>query len=202
MIKNQEQNRLYRPEADRWQKNNNSSIKPVVAVGIGAALFFVLGRFVAIPSPVPNTNISLQYAVLGLLAAMYGPVAGGLIGFIGHALIDLSWGGIPWWSWVIASAFTGVVVGLFAKKLNLQEGDFNKGKVITYTISNVIAHLIAWIVVAPVLDILIYAEPVKKVFAQGAFAAISNIITAVVVGGLLVLAYTKTIAKKGSLDKE
>ena len=52
-------------------KNNN--IKTFVAIGIGAALFFVLGRFVAIPSPVPNTNISLQYAVLGLLAAMYGP---------------------------------------------------------------------------------------------------------------------------------
>ena len=32
-------------------KNNNSSIKTFVAVGIGAALFFVLGRFVAIPSP-------------------------------------------------------------------------------------------------------------------------------------------------------
>ena len=55
---------------------------------------------------------------------------------------------------------------------------------------------------APVLDILIYAEPAKKVFAQGAFAAVSNIITAVVVGGLLVLAYTRTIAKKGSLDQE
>ena len=181
-------------------KNSNS--KTFVAVGIGAALFFVLGRFVAIPSPVPNTNISLQYAVLGLLAAMYGPVAGGLIGFIGHALIDLSWGGIPWWSWVIASAFTGVVVGLFAKKLNVQEGDFNKRKVATFAIANVAAHAIAWIVVAPVLDILIYAEPANKVFAQGAFAAVSNIITAVVVGGLLVLAYTRTIAKKGSLDKE
>lgn len=67
----------------------NNSIQTVVAVGIGAALFFVLGRFVAIPSPVPNTNISLQYAVLALLAAMYGPFAGGLIGFIGHTLIDL-----------------------------------------------------------------------------------------------------------------
>mgnify|MGYP000363886759 FL=1 len=76
----------------------NTSIKTVVAIGIGAALFFVLGRFVAIPSGVPNTNISLQYAVLGLLAAMYGPLAGGLIGFIGHTLIDLSWGGSPWWS--------------------------------------------------------------------------------------------------------
>ena len=128
-------------------KNNN--IKTFVAVGIGAALFFVLGRFVAIPSPVPNTNISLQYAVLGLMAAMYGPVAGALIGFIGHALIDLSWGGIPWWSWVIASAFTGVVVGLFAKKLNVQEGDFNKRKVATFAIANVAAYAIAWIVVAP-----------------------------------------------------
>ena len=115
-------------------KNNNSSIKTVVAVGIGAALFFVLGRFVAIPSPVPNTNISLQYAVLALLAAMYGPVAGGLIGFIGHTLIDLSWGGSPWWSWVIASAFVGVAVGLFSKKLNLQEGEFSKKQVALFAL--------------------------------------------------------------------
>ena len=168
---------------------NNSSIKTVVAVGIGAALFFVLGRFVAIPSPVPNTNISLQYAVLALLAAMYGPVAGGLIGFIGHALIDLSWGGSPWWSWVITSAF-------------VQEGEFGKGKVAAFVVSNVIAHVIGWVVVAPVLDILIYAEPANKVFAQGVFAAVSNTVTGVIVGGLLILAYTKTIAKKGSLDQE
>ena len=31
------------------------SVKSVVAIGIGAALFFVLGK-VAIPSPVPNTR--------------------------------------------------------------------------------------------------------------------------------------------------
>lgn len=73
-----------------------SNVTTIVAIGIGAALFFVLGRFVAIPSLVPNTNISLQYAVLALLAILYGPVAGGLIGFIGHTLIDLSWGGSPW----------------------------------------------------------------------------------------------------------
>ena len=97
----------------------NSSIKTVVAVGIGAALFFVLGRFVAIPSGIPNTNISLQYAILGMLAALYGPVAGGLIGFIGHTLIDLSRGGSPWWSWVIASTLVGVIVGLVSKKLAL-----------------------------------------------------------------------------------
>ena len=169
--------------------NNKNSVKTVVAVAIGAALFFVLGRFVAIPSGIPNTNISLQYAVLGLLAAMYGPVAGGLIGFIGHTLIDLSWGGSPWWSWVIASTFVGIVVGLFAKKLNVNEGEFSKKDVVTYAIANV-------------LDILIYAEPVDKVFAQGAMAAVANILTAVIVGALLIAAYTKTIAKKGSLEKQ
>ena len=180
----------------------NSSIKTVVAVGIGAALFFVLGRFVAIPSGIPNTNISLQYAILGMLGGMYGPVAGGLIGFIGHTLIDLSWGGSPWWSWVIASAFVGVVVGLFAKKLAIEEGSFGKKEVITFAIANVVANVVAWLGIAPVLDILIYAEPASKVFAQGAMAAVVNSLTAVIVGALLVVAYTKTIAKKGSLDQE
>lgn len=172
----------------------NTSIKTVVAIGIGAALFFVLGRFVAIPSGVPNTNISLQYAVLGLLAAMYGPLAGGLIGFIGHTLIDLSW--------VIASAFVGVVVGLFSKKIAIEEGTFGKKEVITFAIANVVANVVAWLGIAPVLDILIYAEPAGKVFAQGAMAAVVNSLTAVIVGALLAAAYAKTIAKKGSLDKE
>ena len=58
------------------------SVKSIVAIGIGAALFFVLGRFVSIPSPVPNTNISVQYGLLAFLAVVYGPVAGALIGFI------------------------------------------------------------------------------------------------------------------------
>ena len=47
------------------------SVKTIVAIGIGAALFFVLGRFVAIPSPVPNTNISLQYGILAFIAAVF-----------------------------------------------------------------------------------------------------------------------------------
>ena len=177
----------------------NSSIKTVVAVGIGAALFFVLGRFVVIPSPIPNTNVSLQYAILGMLAAMYGPVAGG---FIGHTLIDLSWGGSPWWSWVIASTLVGVIVGLVSKKLALSEGDFGKGKMVLFAVANVVANAISWLLVAPGLDILIYAEPADKVFTQGAFAAIVNSLTAVIAGGLLVAAFCKTIAKKGSLDKE
>ena len=95
------------------------SVKTIVAIGIGAALFFVLGRFVAIPSPVPNTNISVQYGLLAFLAAVYGPLAGALVGLIGHALIDFSYGWGVWWSWVIASGVFGLLMGLAAKLLRL-----------------------------------------------------------------------------------
>ena len=180
----------------------NNSIKTVVAIGIGAALFFVLGRFVIIPTGIPNTNLTLQYAILGMLAAIFGPAAGLLTGFIGHTLIDLSWGGSPWWSWVLASAFVGVVVGLFAKKVKISEGEFGKKEIITFAIANIVANVLAWIVIGPVLDIVIYAEPANKVFAQGAMAAVVNCVASIVVGSLLAVAYAKTIAKKGSLDKE
>ena len=101
----------------------NNSVKTIVAIGIGAALFFVLGRFVAIPSPVPNTNISSQYGLLAFMAALFGPVAGLLIGLIGHALIDFSYGWGIWWSWVIASACFGFLMGLVSKRIRLADGE-------------------------------------------------------------------------------
>lgn len=181
---------------------NISSIKNVVAVGIGAALFLVIGRFVAIPSPIPNTTISLQYALLALFAVIYGPVTGGLIGLIGHTLMDLSWGGSPWWSWVLASAFVGLLVGCSAKKVKIEDGEFGAGKKIIFVLANVIAHAVAWGVIAPTLDVLIYAEPANKAYVQGFFASISNMLTGSVVGGLLIASYAKTIIKTGSLDME
>ena len=181
-------------------KNNN--IKTFVAVGIGAALFFVLGRFVAIPSPVPNTNISLQYAVLGLMAAMYGPVAGGLIGFIGHALIDFSYGWGIWWSWVIASGVFGLLMGLAAKVLKMDEAEMGKKGLIKFNLAQVVCHLICWFLVAPVLDVYMMGEPWDKLLAQGLVAGVANAVTTAIVGSLLCVAYASTKTKAGSLSKE
>ena len=172
-----------------------------VAIGIGAALFFVLGRFVAIPSPVPNTNISLQYGLLAFMAALFGPLAGALIAFIGHALIDFSYGWGVWWSWVIASAVAGLIMGVLTKKISLEKS-FGKKQIITFDVSQVIAHLVAWVVVAPVLDILIYAEPANKVFVQGLVGGLANIVTTAIVGTLLAVAYNAAKPKAGSLRKE
>ena len=180
---------------------NQLSIKSIVAIGIGAALFFVLGRFVAIPSPVPNTTINIQYGILSVFSIIYGPVVGILTGFIGHTLIDLSWGS-PWWSWIIASGVFGLIAGLAKKNANIESGNFGGKQIAAFNIFQVLGHVAAWVVVAPVLDILIYNEPVEKLFAQGAFAAVSNSISTAIVGSIILVAYAKTRTKEGSLNKE
>ncbi len=177
------------------------SVKSIVAIGIGAALFFVLGRFVAIPSPVPNTSISVQYGLLAFMSVVYGPIAGGLIGFIGHTLIDLTYGS-PWFSWIIASAVFGVLMGLAAKLLKLEESEMGKKGLIKFNAAQVVAHVICWGAVAPALDILLYQEPVEKLFAQGLMAGVSNAVTTAIVGSLLCVAYAATKTKAGSLSKE
>lgn len=181
-------------------KKSSLSIKNIVAIGIGSAVFLVLGRFASIPSGIPNTNFELSYAFLSLMAVIYGPLSGFLIGFIGHALKDMLFYGSPWFSWVLASSFIGLIVGLSSKYINLEK--FDKKAIIKFNICQVISNLISWIVIAPSLDIIIYSEPVNKVFIQGTMASITNILTVGVIGTSLILLYSKSLVKKGSLSKE
>ena len=178
------------------------SVKTIVAIGIGAALFFVLGRFAAIPTPIPNVTISLQYPVLAVMALIFGPVAGLLIGLIGHFLVDLVAGWGVWWSWVICSGIFGLLIGLLGQKVRLDEGEFGTKGAIAFNVTQAVAHLISWAVLAPVLDILIYSEPANKVFVQGIVSAIGNLVTTGIVGTILCFAYVAARPKKGSLKKE
>ena len=180
----------------------NSAVKSIVAIGIGAALFFVCGRFIAIPCPIPNVTINIQYGVLAFLAAAFGPIVGLLAGLIGHALIDFSWGWGVWWSWVFATAIFGLIVGAFKKLYGVDKGEFGGKQIVRFNVTQLIAHIIAWGIVAPALDILMYAEPASKVFLQGLVAGASNIVTTAIVGTILCIAYAAAKPKKGSLKEE
>ena len=182
--------------------NKKFGIKEVVATGIGTAIFVALTEIQIPIGFIPNTSLQPRAAFLAFFAAVFGPVVGGIIGLLGHALGDALFYGSVWWSWVFPDALFGIVMGLFVKKYMIRDGGFGKKEIVLFNIVQVVANAVAWIILAPVLDIVIYAEPANKVFAQGVFAAVSNTVTGVVVGGLLILAYTKTIAKKGSLDQE
>jgi energy-coupling factor transport system substrate-specific component len=177
------------------------SVKTVVAIGIGSALMFVLMRFVAVPSGVPNTYLNLGIAILSIFAAIFGPLAGLLIGFIGHTLVDLTWGGV-WWSWVIADAVYGLFIGIFYKLYRLEEGEFGIKQAVIFNGFQIAANIIAWVGIAPTLDILVYQEPSDKVYLQGLVSAGLNILVVLILGTLLAFAYSRTKTKTASLKEE
>ena len=177
-------------------------IKHVVAMGIGTALFVVLTNVQIPVGFIPNTALQTRAAVLAFFSAIFGPVVGGAIGLIGHALGYAVFYGSVWWSWVFPDAVFGIIVGLFAAKYKVKEGSFGGKEIGLFNIVQVVANALAWILVAPVLDIVIYAEPVKKVFTQGVTAFVANVIIIGILGTLLLVAYSKVGAKSGSLSKE
>ena len=177
-------------------------IKEVVAIGIGTALFVALTQ-VQIPLGfIPNTSLQPRAALLAFMAAVFGPVVGGAVGLIGHALGDALFYGSIWWSWVFPEVVFGVIMGVFAKKFAIKAGDFDKKAIVLFNVVQVVANAIAWIAVAPILDIVIYAEPANKVFVQGIFAFIGNIVIVAILGTLLAAGYSKVGAKSSSLSKE
>lgn len=177
-------------------------IKEVVATGIGVALFIVLTEIQVPLVIVPNTALQPRMAVLAFLSAVFGPVVGAIVGFLGHALGDALFYGSVWWSWVVPEAVVGALIGIFAKKYAIKEGGFKGKNILLFNIVQIVANAIAWIIVAPVLDIVIYAEPANKVFAQGALAFLGNIVIIAILGTLLSVGYSNIFAKSGSLEKE
>ena len=175
--------------------------RTIVAIGIGAALFMLLFMYVKVPSPIPETSFMTAFGLGAFMAALFGPIAGGLIQFIGHALSDAIQYGSPWWSWVIASGVSGFIFGFAYNRTRIEEGIFKGKDILVFNVIQIIGNVVAWLVIAPVLDILIYQEPVSLVFAQGAVAALLNSISAGVFGTLLLIAYSATRTKKGSLSK-
>lgn len=183
-------------------KTKGLSVKNVVAIGIGSAIYVILARFTSIPTPIPNTNIELVFPFLAFFAVIYGAKVGFTVGFIGHALSDFIMYGQTWWSWVLATGIFGLIIGLSSKKLDIKNGIFGVKQTIFFNIIQILANIIAWVVIAPIGDILIYSEPANKVFIQGISSALSNGITILIIGTLLLRAYAGTKIKKGSLRKE
>lgn len=176
------------------------SIKDVVAIGVGAALFVVIAM-IPIPAPAPNTSIQLQFALQALFSVIFGPIVGFLMGVIGHAIKDAMSGGL-WWTWIISSGLFGLFVGLFRKQIGDLKGEVTKKELIVFNVVQVIANLLIWGLIAPVGDVLIYHDNPNKVFLQGVVAGSVNALVVAIAGSFLLIAYARTQTKDGSLSKD
>ena len=90
------------------------SIKDVVAIGVGAALFVVIAML-QIPAPAPNTSIQLQYALQALFSVVFGPIVGflmGLIAPVGDVLIYKESANKVFLQGVVAGSFNALTVAV------------------------------------------------------------------------------------------
>ena len=173
----------------------NATVKRIGTIAAGSVLFFLLGRYVTIPSPIPTVNICVQYGLLAFLAVVCGPLTGSITGLIGHILIDLS-GGQMFWSWIIATTAFGGLLGVLANVTRLDPAHRDREMLVHFNLCQVATHVVCWAGIAPVLDILFYNENMDTIFAEGLTAALSNAVTTAIVGSSMLAIYAVFKARR------
>lgn len=163
------------------KKREIFSTKNVVAIGIGAALYSVLSG-VAIPVG-PNTSFRIAIALLTIFGAIFGPVVGFFVGFVGHALNDMIMWGSVWFSWVFLSAMIGLFGGMITldNDFSLELGDIKKKHIVKMYIYAILGMIFAGLA-AYIGDVYFYGEPAKKVWIQIALATATNFIVTASLG--------------------
>ena len=177
----------------------NATVKRIGTIALGSVLFFLLGRYVTIPSPIPTVNICVQYGLLAFLAVACGPLTGSMTGLIGHILIDLS-GGQMFWSWILATAAFGGLLGVLANVTRLDPAHRDREMLVHFNLCQVATHVVCWAGIAPVLDILFYNENMDTIFAEGLTAALSNAVTTAIVGSSMLAIYAVLKARRAKKD--
>ena len=177
----------------------NATVKRIGTIAAGSVLFFLLGRYVTIPSPIPTVNICVQYGLLAFLAVVCGPLTGSITGLIGHILIDLS-GGQMFWSWILATAAFGGLLGVLANVTRLDPAHRDREMLVHFNLCQVATHVVCWAGIAPVLDILFYNENMDTIFAEGLTAALSNAGTTAIVGSSMLAIYAVLKARRAKTD--
>ncbi|QIL50990.1 ECF-type riboflavin transporter substrate-binding protein [Weissella coleopterorum] len=169
-------------------------IKWIFALSVSILFFAWLMRTFHAPLGVMHTQINIAMAWLAFVTSIFGPIFGLMVGLLGHALQDYLLLDNAWWSWVIADGLFGLLLGLVTQRLQLIFSPLTWQKIIAFNVWQGLANIIAWIVIAPLGDILIYGSKAKLVFQQGLYAGIANFIV-IAIGGTLLIMIANSLVK-------
>ena len=168
-------------------------------IAAGSVLFFLLGAFVSIPSPIDTVNICVQYGLLAFLSVVCGPLTGAVTGLLGHICIDL-YAGELCWSWILASAAFGGLLGVLSNVTHMRAHSQDREMLIRFNLAQVATCVVCWAGIAPVLEILLYSESMDRIFEQGLTAALSNAVTTAIVGSSMLAIYAVLKARRAKKD--
>ncbi|MCQ2591155.1 MAG: ECF-type riboflavin transporter substrate-binding protein [Treponema sp.] len=185
-------------------KNNllKNSFITLGAIIVGVGLFILLGVFCTIPSPILGKSIVFQYSILAAIAAVFGPVAGTITGFLGHFCISKVVLSFPYWSYIIASTLFGLVMGCSWFLLKLNKQAFTIKTAVIFNLWQIVSNALVWLVIAPLLDNLIYKNDFKIFFNDSLHIFIVNIIVTLFCGTIFTYIFSLIFKTKKNKKSE
>ncbi len=179
------------------------SVKSVVIIAIGAALYGIGGLPIFGVPIFAETTLKPAMAILAIFAALYGPIVGFLIGFLGHWITDLFAGWGVWMTWVLGSGIVGIVIGFFPKltKEKIEEGLFGTREIVIFIVLAFIGNFVGYSISA-FLDYVLYAEPASKVIAQQLIISSTNTVLIAIIGSIVLALIAKRRREGSNLTEE
>ena len=151
--------------------------RTIVAVAIGAALFWVLRNYGGIPV-FTNTSLTTAMIVPVVVGALYGALPAAVAAGVGNVIADLIGGWGLWFDWSVGNLVAGCFVGFGAFVLMRR---FNVKNVILYIMLVVLGNAVAFGVVTP---------------------SLSNILVEVVIGLPVLYMLAKRTSARSNLEEE
>jgi len=172
-------------------KHNILSAHKIIGSIVGLIGFVLLFKYVGITVATSTMPLNLAGAWLALMTAIFGPLAGAFIAFFGHTIADLSVSGTAWWTWAIANGMFGLFIGLAMQRIGIFVGPLTTKKLGLFNVWQVIANIVAWLIIAPLGDHWIYGLALNAVYQQGALITVFNSVVIGLLGTGLIWLYQR-----------
>lgn len=164
-------------------------VKKCGVILLGILFVILIGQGVRFDTCVENTQVTLAYAGLAVIALLTGPVVTPIVAFGAHFLSDGLTYTTVWWTWIVAEGVFGLMLGLIAARLDLLKHPFSWSCLLQFNIWQGIANLLVWGLIAPLGDFLVYQSGWEYVLMQGLVAAFWNFIVIGIFGTAFVYIY-------------
>lgn len=167
----------------------------MMGIALGVILLVVFSEYLKLNNIAVTNNevFFVRCFILTFTAALYGPVAGGLIGVFSELCIGMiNTLGFNY-SAIIAYAVYGYYIGAFANKYGIREGKFETKNLANFNCTQMCANILVFGLFVPLAEVIFQHEILACALKNAIIITIYNIVINFTVMTVLFLLISKTI---------
>jgi len=142
-------------------------VSEIVALVIAVGLIMLLSSYAKDVVKVENDQFIVFIVILSFFSALYGPIVGIFVGFLG-VVCGLAIHGIPVpFGDAIAMGVFGGLIGQFAGDYMIRDGGFGRRQIILFLSMQGIACILSLVLIKPFFDYLFYNKDLFRAMYSG-----------------------------------